>query len=116
MSSNKGHRLSGWNHVIVEPTLVLVREPSDGNSRSALRARLIAILAVVAVATGLMIRSATAGPSFVERHRAEAEAYCRVEPEQKFRKYPLADGTDPAPHLDAFEWCVAAYISHLPAD
>jgi hypothetical protein len=74
------------------------------------------MVAVVAVATGLMIQWATAGPSFVERHRAAAEAHCRVGPEQKFRKYPLADGTDPAPHLDAFEWCVMAYISHLPAD
>ena len=102
--------------MIVEPTMVLLREPSDANSRFVMRARLIAILAVMAVATGLMIRWATAGPSFVERHRAEAEAHCRVDPEQKFRKYPLADGTDPAPHLDAFEYCVAAYISHLPAD
>lgn len=57
-----------------------------------------------------------AGPTFAERHQAEAEAICRLDPETKFRKYPLADGTDPAPDLDAFEYCVAAYISHLPSD
>ncbi len=102
--------------MVVEPTSVLVREPSNDNNRFLVRARLMAVLIVVALASGVMIRWASAGPSFVERHRGEAEAYCRVEPEQKFRKYPLADGTDPAPHLEAFGWCVAAYISHLPAD
>ena len=77
---------------------------------------LVGALLVVAIGMALAIRSAAAEPSFVERHRSEAEAFCRVDPESKFRKYPLADETDPAPRLDAFEYCVAAYISHLPED
>jgi hypothetical protein len=77
-------------------------------------------LAAVLVVAGVLSAQSLAGgltrPSFVERHRPDAEAFCRHQPEEKFRKYPLADGTDPAPQLDAFDYCVAAYISHLPAD
>lgn len=53
---------------------------------------------------------------FAERHRAEAQAFCHDRPESKFVKYRMSNGSDPAPHLDAFEYCVGAYISHLPRD
>lgn len=76
---------------------------------------LVAASAVLAVGVGLIpLRWQADRPTYTERHRAEAEAYCPVDPELKFRKHPLADGTDPAPHLGPFEYCVAAYISHLP--
>jgi hypothetical protein len=82
-----------------------------------LRLRLSAILVAAALALVFIpLRWQLGGPSFAERHRPEAKAQCRVDPELKFREYPLADGTDPAPDLDPFEYCVAAYISHLPAD
>ncbi len=53
-------------------------------------------------------------PTFTEKHRSEAATFCQENPETKFRKYPLASGADPAPQLDPFEWCVGAYIDHLP--
>ena len=77
------------------------------------RSRLLALLAVLTAGVAL-IPVRWHDQTFVERHRAEAETFCRTDPELKFRKYPLADGTDPAPHLDPFEYCIAAYISHLP--
>ena len=76
----------------------------------------VVLLAVAAAPLSWIWENWVAGPSFVDRHRDEADTYCRVDPELKFRTYPLADGTDPAPDLDAFEYCVAAYISHLPPD
>jgi hypothetical protein len=99
-----------------------VTEPRTGRPRVGGRhPRPVAYaLAVVLVVAGPLTVQWLAGrllaPGFVERHRPAAEAFCRHQPEQTFRKYPLADETDPAPDLDAFEYCVAAYISHLPAD
>lgn len=49
-----------------------------------------------------------------EQYRPEAQAYCQENPEMKYRKYLNADGSDPDPDMDAFEYCVAAHLSHMP--
>ena len=79
------------------------------------RAWSVAVAGLVAAAVGTAFsRSNAAERAWEAKYRPEAEAYCRENPEMKYRKYLNADGSDPAPDMDAFEYCVAAHMSHMP--
>lgn len=61
---------------------------------------------------GVVYRDRADRRAFHARHRPAAEEYCRTNPRAHV-KYALADGTDPAPGVSDFEFCVLAELDRV---